>query len=142
MTFADLWYNPLSSTGGVMYSSTRPCPGYKSGLRRRILTSHHLLHIPWRQEGVVRVSVERVGHITVGLVAEQVHHAERKTKRILSVYCSRKIPFCSNLMKVMTHYDSFWHIQWQKLYNNKITAWNWKLLFAIPGFLQVSASQI
>lgn len=34
----------------------------------------HLLHIPVWQKGIVGVPVDGVGHISVGLIGEQVHH--------------------------------------------------------------------
>lgn len=41
----------------------------------RGLTSGYLVHIPVWQEGILGVPVDGVGHISVGLEGEQVHHA-------------------------------------------------------------------
>ena len=47
-----------------------------------VLTSGYLLHIPVWQEGILGVPVDGVGHISVGLEGEQVHHAGRGANRI------------------------------------------------------------
>lgn len=40
----------------------------------RVLHTGHLLHIPVWQEGILGVLVDGVGHVSAGLIGEQVHH--------------------------------------------------------------------
>lgn len=39
-----------------------------------VLGASNFLHIPVWQEGILRVPVDSEGHISVGLIGEQVHH--------------------------------------------------------------------
>ncbi len=62
-------------------SPSWPCTGYKSGLMVSVFT-RHFLHEPVWQERKPRVSVDGVGHISVGLIGEQVHHTGGETLTI------------------------------------------------------------
>lgn len=58
-----------------MNSPSSPHLGCKSELVVWVLTAGYLPDIPVWQEGELGVSVDGVGHISVGLVGEEVDHA-------------------------------------------------------------------
>lgn len=43
-----------------------------------VLGAYNFLHIPAWQEGILGVPVDSEGHISVGLVGEQIHHTEEE----------------------------------------------------------------